>query len=73
MQAVLGSLAIVHALRLKSREGLGYRWPIPVACADKYEREAGKNWDLFYKRNADRVCELQSSHCLWFAVCNGDT
>ncbi|KAG0559842.1 hypothetical protein KC19_10G133200 [Ceratodon purpureus] len=21
---------------------------------DKYEREAGKNWDLFYKRNADR-------------------
>jgi hypothetical protein len=22
---------------------------------DKYEKEARKNWDLFYKRNADRV------------------
>jgi hypothetical protein len=30
-----------------------------VACTDKYEREAGKNWDLFYKRNADRVRDLQ--------------
>lgn len=31
--------------------------PFSVGFTEKYEKEAGKNWDLFYKRNADRVRE----------------
>lgn len=29
-------------------------------CAEKYEREAKKYWDVFYKRHADRVRFLNS-------------
>lgn len=47
--------------------------PLSKFWRDKYEREARKNWDLFYARNADNFFKDRHCECLCVPIdCTAD-
>lgn len=63
-------LSLSFSLRfyLKRKKSCVFCWfAYGVCCADKYEKDAKKYWDIFYKRHQDKVSYLQSM--LWLLFC----